>query len=101
MMPRRAVAVSFLGGALAHIVFWLLVINLDSTPLDMACGEISCWVLFFAEYPVSLAYISGTAEKVTLGSFLAGSVYWGMVVCFAFMLVLTVRKAIRGKNIEP
>lgn len=58
----------------------MLVVNLDSTPLDFACGEISCWVLFAAELPVSLLYISGTAEMVTVGSLVLGSLWWGVVL---------------------
>ena len=68
-----------IAGVAAHVLFWLLVVNLDSTPWDFKCGEISCWVLFTAELPVSVLYISGSALQVTLGSLIVGSVWWGAV----------------------
>ena len=67
-------------GFVGHLVFWMLVVNFDSTPWDFACGEISCWVLFFAELPVSLMYLSGTSATVTIGSLVLGSLWWGMVL---------------------
>jgi hypothetical protein len=69
----------FWWGLGAHVLLWLAVINFDSTPMDMACGEISCWVLFFAELPVSLLYVSGSATQVTVGSLFVGSIWWGVV----------------------
>jgi len=74
------VPLSFWVGLSAHLVFWMLVINLDSTPWDFACGEISCWVLFFAELTVSLLYLSGTAAEVTVGSLVIGSLWWGVIL---------------------
>jgi hypothetical protein len=65
------------------------MINFDSTPMDMACGEISCWLLFFAELPVSVLYISGSATQVTLGSLFVGSIWWGVV---AFPLAWAAKK---------
>ena len=67
-------------GVLAHLLFWLLVVSLDSTPLDFTCGEISCWVLFASEVPISLLYVSGSALEMTLGSLFIGSLWWGVSV---------------------
>jgi len=74
------VPLPFWVGFAGHLVFWMLVVNLDSTPWDFVCGEISCWVLFFAELPVSLLYLSGTAAEVTVGSLVIGSLWWGVVL---------------------
>ncbi len=82
-------AIPFWSGLGGHALFWLLVVNLDSTPMDMMCGEISCWVLFFAELPVSVFYISGSATQVTVGSLVLGSIWWGVVV---YSLVWVIRK---------
>jgi hypothetical protein len=90
-MPRLALA--FLAGSIAHFVFWLAVVNLDSTPMDFMCGEISCWVLFFGELPFSLFYISGSAREVTLGSLFFGSLWWGVIAVAALYFVKGFQKA--------
>ena len=74
------VPLPFWVGLAGHLVFWVLVVNLDSTPWDFACGEISCWALLFAELPVSLLYLSGTTTEVTVGSLSIGSLWWGVVL---------------------
>ena len=79
---RRIIGKPFLLGVVAHLLFWVVVVNFDSVPLDMACGETSCWILFFAEFPLSLFYISGSAIQVTVASLVVGSVWWGVVASF-------------------
>lgn len=83
---RKAPTMSFWAGLLGHLVLWLLVVNFDSTPFDLTCGEISCWVLFAVELPVSLLYISGSALQVTVGSLIIGSLWWGAVLYGVFLV---------------
>lgn len=80
MRVSKASKTLFLVGLVGHLVLWLLVVNFDSTPFDLMCGEISCWVLFVVELPVSLLYISGSAVQVTVGSLIIGSIWWGVVL---------------------
>ena len=74
-LPRSPFWIGFLG----HLVFWLLVVNLDSTPFDFDCGETSCWVLVATELPFSLVYMSGSGKVFLAGSLLVGSAWWGLI----------------------
>jgi hypothetical protein len=74
-IPRSPFWVGFFG----HLVFWLLVVNLDSTPMDFDCGETSCWVLIAAELPFSVFYMSGSGKTFLAGSLLVGSCWWGLL----------------------
>jgi hypothetical protein len=74
-IPRSPFWVGFIG----HLVFWLLVVNLDSTPMDFDCGETSCWVLVATELPFSLVYMSGGGKAFLAGSLLVGSCWWGLL----------------------
>jgi hypothetical protein len=75
----RSLATGSAIGAAVHLIFWLAVVNLDSNAMDFSCGEISCWVLFVSELPVSVAYVSGSALRVTLGSLFLGTLWWGVL----------------------
>ena len=98
-MNRFALAAT--GGVIAHALFWLLVVNLDSTPWDFKCGEISCWVLFASELPVSVLYISGSALQATLGSLIFGSLWWGAVVGGAAWVVKKLRDRLANVRSAP
>jgi hypothetical protein len=86
---KRIIGMPFLLGVVSHLLFWVVAVNFDSVPLDMVCGETSCWILFFAEFPFSLFYISGSAIQVTVASLVVGSVWWGVAASF---LVLVARR---------
>jgi hypothetical protein len=86
------VAIAAAGGAIAHLMFWLLAVNLDSTPWDFTCGEISCWVLFGSELPISLLYVSGSAFQMTLGSVVLGSMWWGTLAAGLTWLAKKLRR---------
>jgi hypothetical protein len=98
---KKTFGLGFAFGALAHLLFWLAVINLDSTPMDLECGEISCWVLIVSELPVSFFYLSGSAFDVTIGSLFVGSLWWGTVTGGVIYLAKKLRQAISQAHPEP
>lgn len=91
-IPRSPFWIGFIG----HLLFWLLVVNLDSTPFDFDCGETSCWVLVATELPFSLVYMSGSGMAFLAGSLLIGSSWWGLIA--HFIAQLTVPSAASGSN---
>jgi hypothetical protein len=98
---KRTIALAFSIGVLAHVLFWALVVNLDSTPMDWTCGEVSCWVLFVFELPFSVLYISGSAGQVTITSLFVGSLWWGAAAFCLVYLALKLRRQAPSANPEP
>lgn len=101
MRVSKASKTSFWVGFAGHLVLWLLVANFDSTPFDLMCGEISCWVLFVVELPVSLLYISGSAVQVTVGSLIIGSIWWGVVLLGVFWIGQALFGSCTKPNTKP
>ena len=78
MTTVRVATVAAVVTAGLHVVFWLIVVTVLS-PVAFECGEISCWMLLIADFPLSLLFTGPDASGMTLGSLFAGTTWWGLV----------------------
>ena len=62
-------------GFLTHLLLWLFAMNWDVSSI---CHEAGCWALIALDLPISIIY-NDTAQKVTYGSLLLGSIWWGIL----------------------
>jgi hypothetical protein len=67
-------------GALAHIIFWAHTVNAHGDADPWSCGELSCWILIYGDFPVSLLYAAGSARSVALFSLSVGTFWWAGVI---------------------
>src|SRR5437764_124019 len=82
----------FFVGIVSHLIFWAYTVNFYSDSDPWSCGELSCWILVYADFPISLLYVSGTASTVTLLSSIIGSFWWGLLFWIVNLIVRYVIK---------
>ena len=74
----KSISKYFIIGVITHIAYWAVATNFDSTPYDFACAESSCWLFMLSELPFSMFY-GGSAEAITKGSLIFGTLWWGVL----------------------
>src|ERR1700719_177149 len=87
MKPRKSGLLIFFVGIVSHLIFWVYTINSYSGSNSWSCGELSCWILVYADFPVSLLYLTGTASTVTFFSAVIGSLWWGLLFWFVSLII--------------
>ena len=65
-------------GVIAHLGFWSYVITTYDNTNSWCCGA-QLWILMYADFPVSMVYVTGIAETLTRCSAIVGSLWWGFL----------------------
>ena len=83
-------------GVVAHLVFWGYTVNAYGDAEPWRCGELSCWILVYGDFPVSMLYVAGSAESITIFSAIVGSLWWAALFCFARWIMRSVAQYFSG-----
>jgi hypothetical protein len=98
---RKFAVLVFLLGVACHLIFWACIITLYGNSNSWGCGELSCWILVYADFPVSLLYVIETASTVTLFSAVIGSIWYGLLFWFVGLIVRFVISCFSGSEGGP
>lgn len=90
---KRKNLIAFVIGMLLHILFWCTSLGWE---IASTCTEVSCYGFLLLEFPISLFY-SGTAERLTYGSLVFGTIWWGVVAVLVMKLFSSIKSAFKNE----